>query len=80
MSQFEEMTDPDPDAAGPNASSEGNGATSSSFISNVPLPPRLHLGGNLSENWKQWKQIYDAYETVTNLSLTIFEWLLLSPA
>ena len=48
-------------------SPEGNGATSSSFISNVPLPPRLHLGGNLSENWKQWKQIYDAYETVTNL-------------
>ena len=61
------MTDPDPSAPGPSVSPEGNGATSSSFISNVPLPPRLHLGGNLSENWKQWKQIYDAYETVTNL-------------
>ena len=33
----------------------------------MPLPSRLHLGGNLSENWKQWKQIYDAHETVTNL-------------
>ena len=60
------MTDPDPNAPGPSASPGGNGATSS-FISNVPLPPRLHLGGNLSENWKQWKQIYDAYETVTDL-------------
>ena len=65
--QLAVMTDPDPSAPGPSVSPEGNGATSSSFISNVPLPPRLHLGGNLSENWKQWKQIYDAYETVTNL-------------
>ena len=61
------MTDPDPNAPGPSASPEGNGATSSSFISNVLLPPRLHLRGNISVNWKQWKQIYDANETVTNL-------------
>ena len=33
----------------------------------MPLPPRLSLAGNLAEDWKQWKQIYDAYETVTNL-------------
>ena len=58
------MSDPDPNASGTSASSDGSGKTSSSFISNVPLAPRLHLGGNLSENWKQWKQIYDAYETI----------------
>ena len=33
----------------------------------MPLPPRLSSEGNLAEDWKQWKQIYDAYETVTNL-------------
>eukprot|EP00794_Sanderia_malayensis_P007650 gene7650-8490_t len=60
------ITDSDANEPGPSASREGSGAPSS-FISNVPLPPRLHLGGNLSENWKQWKQIYDAFETVTNL-------------
>ena len=56
------MSNPEPNEP---ASPEGNTATAS-FIPNVPLPPRLHLGGNLSENWKQWKQIYDAYETVAN--------------
>ena len=59
-------TNPDTNTPGPSASPEESGAPSS-FISNVPLPPRLNLAGNLSENWKQWKQIYDAYETVTNL-------------
>ena len=60
------MTDPDPIVPWPRASSEGNRGTSV-LISNVPLPPRLSLAGNLAEDWKQWKQIYDAYETVTNL-------------
>ena len=75
------MTDPDPIVPGPSASSEGNSGTSA-FISNVPLPPRLSLAGNLAENWKQWKQIYDAYETVTNFKSNqlIFEWLLSSLA
>ena len=65
--QLTVVTDPEPSAPRPYASPEGHGATLS-FISTVPLPPRLHLGGNLSENWKQSKQIYDAYEIVTNLT------------
>ena len=38
------------------------------FISNVPPPGRLELKGNLSDNWKKWKQVWDDYETVTKLN------------
>ena len=37
------------------------------FISNVPLPPKLELHGNLAQNWSKWRQVWTAYETVTNL-------------
>eukprot|EP00795_Rhopilema_esculentum_P014386 gene14386-biopygen4182 len=57
--------DSDPIVSGPSAFSEGNSGTSA-FISNVPLSPRISLEGNLAENWKQWNQIYDANQTVTN--------------
>lgn len=43
--------------------------TSLTFTTNVPPPGRLELKGNLSENWKKWKQVWDAYETVTKLNV-----------
>ena len=38
------------------------------FTSNVPGPPRIELSGNLANNWKQWKQVWSAYELVTRLN------------
>ena len=38
------------------------------FSSNVPLPTRFEVKGNLAENWKKWKQVWDAYEIVTKLN------------
>ena len=38
------------------------------FTSHVPPPGRLELKGKLSDNWKKWKQVWDAYETVTKLN------------
>ncbi|XP_028415809.1 uncharacterized protein K02A2.6-like [Dendronephthya gigantea] len=37
-------------------------------MSNVPLPHNLSVKGNLAKNWKQWKQVWKAYETVTDLA------------
>ena len=35
---------------------------------NVFLPPKLEVhSGNLSKEWKQWRQVWDAYEEVTDL-------------
>ena len=42
-------------------------AQPTTFISNVPLLPRLELHGNLAQNWSKWRQVWAAYETVTNL-------------
>ena len=42
--------------------------TSLTFTTNVPPPGRLELKENLTENWKKWKQVCDAYETVTKLN------------
>ena len=36
--------------------------------SNVPVPPKIELSGNLANNWKQWKQVWSAYELVTRLN------------
>ena len=38
------------------------------FTSNVPVPPQIELSGNLANNWKQWKQVWSAYELVTCLN------------
>ena len=38
------------------------------FTSNVPVPPQIELSGNLANNWKQWKQVWSAYELVTRLN------------
>ena len=44
-------------------------STQQIFNSNVPLPPRLELRGNLAKNWKNWLQTWKAYETITSLHL-----------
>ena len=55
------MPDPPP-------SSGTSSTTSTTFSCNVSLPPKLQLqSGNLSKEWKQWRQIWDAYEEVTDL-------------
>ena len=38
------------------------------LTSNVPVPPKIELSGNLANNWKQWKQVWSAYELVTRLN------------
>lgn len=38
------------------------------FTSNVPVPPKIELSGNLAINWKQWKQVWSAYDLVTLLN------------
>ena len=30
------------------------------FTSNVPVPQKIELSGNLANNWKQWKQVWSA--------------------
>ena len=40
----------------------------SSFMCNVSLPPKLEIyNANLSKEWKQWREVWDAYEEVTDL-------------
>ena len=38
------------------------------FMSKVPIQPNIKLKGDLKQNWKEWKHIWDAYELVTNLN------------
>ena len=38
------------------------------FTSNVPVAPQIEFSGNLANNWKQWKQVWSAYELVTHLN------------
>ena len=42
-------------------------APATTIHSSVPLPHRLDVKGNLTQNWKRWKQVWDSYEIVTNL-------------
>ena len=42
--------------------------SSPAFALNFPPPTHLQLKGYLVENWKKWKQVWDAYETVTTLA------------
>ena len=54
--------------ATPPATSGTSSTTSTTFSCNVSLPPKLQLqSGNLFKEWKQWRQIWDAYEEVTDL-------------
>ena len=43
-------------------------APAPTMMSQVPFPPRLELKSNLAKTWKSWKQLWDAYETVTELN------------
>ena len=38
------------------------------LMSNVPVPPKLQMSGDLPITWRQWRQIWNAYELVTKLN------------
>ena len=43
-------------------------STTTTFSYNVSLPPKIEIRcENLSKEWKQWRQVWDAYEEVTEL-------------
>ena len=65
MNHLFNMTQPDEGAQSTAHIAE---AQPTAFISNVPLPPRLELHGNLAQNWTKWRQVWTAYDTVTNLA------------
>ena len=43
-------------------------APAPTMMSQVPFSPRLELKSNLAKTCKSWKQLWDAYETVTGLN------------
>ena len=66
------MTDdsvtPQSGASVPAPVSQSTTTMASTFMCNVSLPPKLEIhSGNLSKEWKQWRQVWDAYEEVTDL-------------
>ena len=36
--------------------------------SNLPIPSRLDTRGNIAENWKRWKQVWDSFEIASHLN------------
>ena len=43
-------------------------STTTTFSYNVSLPPKIEIRyENLSKEWKQWRQLWDVYEEVTEL-------------
>ena len=43
-------------------------STTTTFSCNVSAPPKVEIRSeNLSKKWKQWRQVWDAYEEVTEL-------------
>ena len=57
-------------ADGENATGPSTSATSTTiaFSCNVSLPPKIEIRcENLSKEWKQWRQVWNAYEEVTEL-------------
>ena len=36
--------------------------------SNLPVPSRLDMSGNIAENWKKWKQVWDSFEIASRLN------------
>ena len=65
MNHIFNMTQPD---EGAQSTAHVAEARPTAFVSGVPLPPRLELHGNLAQNWTKWRQVWTAYETVTNLA------------
>lgn len=62
------MSDSEQPSTANAAVNQPNITTPQMFTSKVPIPPNINLKGDLKQNWKQWKQIWDAYEFVTNLN------------
>ena len=51
-----------------NGAASQHSIPSTSFMCNVSLPPKIEVhSGNLCKEWKQWRQVWDAYEEVTGL-------------
>ena len=45
-----------------------SGTSTTTFSCNVSLPPKIEIRcENLCKEWKQWRQVWDAYEEVTEL-------------
>jgi len=42
--------------------------TPSIMQSQIPLPPKLELSGNLAQNWKRWRQLWDSYGIVSEIN------------
>ena len=36
--------------------------------SKLPVPSRLDMSGNIAENWKKWKQVWDSFEIASRLN------------
>ena len=36
--------------------------------SNLPVPSRLDMSGNIAENWKKWKKVWDSFEIASRLN------------
>ncbi|XP_022791986.1 uncharacterized protein LOC111331190 [Stylophora pistillata] len=50
------------------AATPSTSTMASPFMCNVSLPPKLAIhSGNLSKEWRQWRQVLDAYKEVTDL-------------
>ena len=39
-----------------------------SLQSQIPLPPRFERKGNLAQNWKKWKQIWDSFQIASRMT------------
>ena len=68
MSDHEEQATTSGEHSASTSSQPQQTTTKPIFTSKLPIPPNIELKGDLRENWKQWKQIWDAYILVTNLN------------
>lgn len=57
---------------GPASVAQQNGAVPvippRAIQSNLPVPSRLDTRGNITENWKRWKQVWDPFEIASRLN------------
>ena len=56
-----------PDASVAEEAVQAEVARPVSLQSRIPLPRPLVVRGNLSQNWREFRQIWDSYEVLTNL-------------
>ena len=62
------MSDSEQPSTASQAVNQPSATTPPMFMSKVPIQPNIKLKGDLKQNWKEWKHIWDAYELVTNLN------------